>query len=111
MVPLPGGNSLRATTQPCILRALMGTDDILNLPHPASRQQRSLDGVARAERLTAGWQDQLLRFGCGIPTLREVRVPEDSVSSKWRCSRDYGNFRWWSLERGSGSVEVGLDTI
>lgn len=48
---------------------LTGADDILNLPHPASRQQQSLNRVARAERLTAGWQGQLLWFGCGIPTL------------------------------------------
>lgn len=68
MISLPGVDSWRVTTRPCRLRALMGADDILNVPHPASRQQRSLDGVARAEeRLTAGWQGQLLWHVCGIP--------------------------------------------
>lgn len=68
MIPLPGVDSSRATTRPCRLRALMGADDILNVPHPASKQDGVLDGVARAEeRLTAGWQGQLLWLVCGIP--------------------------------------------
>lgn len=68
MIPLPGVDSLGVTIQPYILRALVGADDVLNVPHPASRQQQLfLDGVARAGRLKAGWEGQLLWFGCGIP--------------------------------------------